>query len=218
MEVSNHPSYFVEGGIVVHNCHRGSDQFQQAFLIPTENTPKHVKFVFLTSEADKLIRPLQTRAHRFDLNPLSHDDLMELMRTVMSSEDIDVSKSVMEEITATCEGSARQALVLLEQAWAAKDEKEALEVVQRASPNRESVNFAQVLLKDKWPEAVTSIKSLEMEPERVRRGLMNYMASVLLNNPRNQKAARILKLFQFPFIHGKADLVLATYEFFHTPY
>jgi DNA polymerase III gamma/tau subunit len=189
---------------LIDEAHRITDAAAQAFLVPTEDTPAHAKFIFSSSEPDKLIRALQTRATRFDLKPLSSSHLNSLL----------VDTCMLEEIIASCEGSARQAMVMLEQAAAAKDDAEALEIVRRASPNHENLNFCQILLKGKWPEAAKAIKQMEMEPERVRRGVMAYMANVLLNNPGNERAARALVRYQYLFQLGKPDLVLATWEFF----
>lgn len=200
---------------LIDEAHRVTDAAAQGFLVPTEDAPKHAKFIFSSSEPDKLIRALQTRAYRFDLKPLADKHVKDLLRDTMEKEYINACDAVVDEIVAGCEGSARQALVMLEQAAAAKNVEEALEVVRRNSPNAENINFCQVLLKGKWPEAAKAIKRMEMEPERVRRGVIAYMANVLLNNPGNQRAAKALRGFQFLFPHGKPDLVLATWEFFH---
>jgi DNA polymerase III gamma/tau subunit len=199
---------------LIDEAHRITDAAAQAFLVPTEDTPNHAKFIFSSSEPDKLIRALQTRATRFDLKPLSDIDLMALLCVTKVAEKIDIETRVLDEIVASCEGSARQALVMLEQAAAAKDDTEALEIVRRASPNHENLNFCQILLKGNWKEAARAIKQMEMEPERVRRGVMGYMANVLLNSPGNERAARALVRYQYLFQLGKPDLVLATWEFF----
>jgi DNA polymerase-3 subunit gamma/tau len=202
---------------LIDEAHRITDAAAQAFLVPTEDTPAHAKFIFSSSEPDKLIRALQTRATRFDLKPLSDHDLFVLMERAASAEGLKIkgeAGTLVDEIVASCEGSARLALVMLEQAAAAKDAREALEIVRRASPNHENLNFCQILLKGRWPEAAKAIKQMEMEPERVRRGVMAYMANVLLNSPGNERAARALVRYQYLFQLGKPDLVLATWEFF----
>jgi DNA polymerase III gamma/tau subunit len=199
---------------LIDEAHRITDAAAQAFLVPTEDTPPHAKFIFSSSEPDKLIRALQTRATRFDLKPLPEKDLINLLFDTCTSEKIDATDALIQEIIASCEGSARQALVMLEQAAAAKDDAEALEIVRRASPNAENINFCQTLLKGNWKEAAKAIKQMERDAESTRRGVMGYMANVLLNNPGNEKAARALARYQYLFQLGKPDLVLATWEFF----
>lgn len=200
---------------LIDEAHKLTAQAQNAFLKETEDTPDHVKFIFCSSEPDKLIRALQTRATRFDLKPLSRDVVGQLLRIVCRSEGIEVSKNTIQAICENCQGSAREALVMLEQAAAASSEEEALEIVSRTGEEKVSFNFCQILLKETWHDAARAIKDGELDPEKTRRGVLGYMSSVLLNNPKNARAAKALKCYQFLFQNGKADLILATWEFFN---
>lgn len=204
---------------LIDEAHRVTEAAAQGFLVPTEDAPPHAKFIFSSSEPDKLPRALQTRASRFDLRPLADDDIMELLRTVSAVEGVEISKEVMKEITANCEGSARQAVVMLEQAAAAKDDDEALEIVQRAGTSKESYNLCKILLEGTWEGALKALKASEKDAESVRRGVLAYMSKGVvdgwLKGPRQKQALLAIKLFQFLFANGMSDLVLATWEYFH---
>jgi DNA polymerase-3 subunit gamma/tau len=200
---------------LIDEAHKLTPQAQNAFLKETEDAHDHVKFIFCSTEPDKLIRPLQTRATRFDLKPLSREDIKRVIRTACG-EEIDIPNvKVMDAIAENCQGSAREALVMLEQADAATNLEEMLEIVSRTGEEKVSENFCQILLKETWHHAAKAIKDGDLDPEKTRRGVLGYMSSVLLNNPKNARAARALKCYQFLFQNGKADLILATWEFFN---
>jgi DNA polymerase III gamma/tau subunit len=197
--------------------HQSSRQFQEGLLKETEDTLDHDKFIFSSSEPDKLIAAIKNRASRFDLKPLSKDDLGTLIYNVIAAEKMRFGEAVIDQIVESAEGSARQALVMLEQAAAAGDDKAALEVVKRTASEQEGGNFCKILLEGSWAKAQKFLKG-DVDPEGLRRGVMAYMAKGLvedwLKGPKEMKAAKALRLFQYLFQNGKPDLVRCTWEFF----
>jgi len=202
---------------LVDESHAITTAAQQAMLKETEDVPKNVYFIFASSEPDKLIKALQTRATRFDFRSLAVDDQMELLRTVAAAENLDFEKKVLQEIVEAADGSARRAIVLLEQAAAAQDVNEQLVIVHRGNVKAQAISLCREMLSGSWSQAAKTLSHLDDDPEGVRRLILSYMTKTLLGGGKTtEKAARAIQCCQYNlFDSGKAGLVLAVYEFFN---
>lgn len=190
---------------------------QGAMLTLTENVPDHVYIVACTMDPDKIHKALRQRATRFDFKPLSDNHILALLDRVAIAEDKDVDNDVVRTIIEASEGSARQALVYLEQALAVEPGQQFTAV--RGGAKAQSIELCRILLSAKgtWRQAAKILKALEDEPEGIRHHVLAYMTTVLLDDGKEaERAAKAIRCFQFDTFHSKkAGLVLAAWEFFH---
>src|SRR5690606_7296860 len=100
-----------------------------------EEPPGHVFFFFCTTEAGKIPAAIMTRCASYNLRPLRYDDLMDLLELVVKEEGLSTPRRVLEMICQNCNGSPRQALVMLAQAHGAEDEEEAARVLETVTDN-----------------------------------------------------------------------------------
>jgi hypothetical protein len=84
---------------------------------------------------------------------------------------------------------------------------------QAIEQQNEAIALARILFKKpKWHEVIKLIKTIEGEPESLRRLVLAYCSSVLLGGD-NPQAYVVMDAFKTPFFDdGKARLIMACYE------
>src|SRR6185436_14466417 len=92
-----------------------------ALLKTLEEPPEHVKFIFATTEVRKVPVTILSRTQRFDLRRIPAAKLVELMQGIAGKEAINADADALAMIARAAEGSARDALSLLDQAIAHAD-------------------------------------------------------------------------------------------------
>lgn len=201
---------------IIDEVHNTTKDWQQAMLKPLEDAPKHVYFFLCTTEPEKLITALKSRCAIFHTQPLKRHTISTYLKNICKKENINLSENVINEITDNCDGALRQALITLDQVREA-DEENISEIIRQSKiEEQQIINLCRRLLKSNvtWKQIAKTIKGIEAEPEKVRRAVIGYMSSVLLNDE-NDLAALILDCFKDNFYNtGKGGLILACYEVF----
>jgi len=95
-----------------------SRQAFNALLKTLEEPPAHVKFIFATTEVNKIPVTVLSRCQRFDLKRISIADLSQHFSSICASENIRVEPAAIAAIARAADGSARDGLSLLDQAIA----------------------------------------------------------------------------------------------------
>ena len=103
---------------IVDEVHMLSHAAFNGLLKTLEEPPAHVKFVFATTEIRKVPVTILSRCQRFDLRRLDMDDMARLLQSVAQQEGVELAEEAMRMISRAAEGSARDALSLLDQAIA----------------------------------------------------------------------------------------------------
>ena len=95
-----------------------------ALLKIVEEPPAHVKFIFATTEPDKVIGTIRSRTHHYPFRLVPPGELLEYLTTVLESEGFSAEGGVMPLVVRASGGSVRDALSLLDQLIAGSDTKE----------------------------------------------------------------------------------------------
>jgi DNA polymerase-3 subunit gamma/tau len=186
---------------------------QNAFLKLLEDTPKHCYFMFATTDPDKLVATVKTRATEIVLRPVGAADIIKLLKRVVKAEQLAVSLAVIDRIAEEAQCSPRKALVILDQIMGVEGEEAQLEAVYRTEEAHSSDEIVKLLLKKApWPAVAAVLKGCKDEdPENIRRRILGYATAVLLGG--NARAFVIIDCFSKAFYDsGKAGLVAACYE------
>ena len=101
---------------IIDEVHMLSNNAFNALLKTLEEPPKHVKFIFATTEIRKVPVTVLSRCQRFDLRRIEPEEMIALLQRITKSEGVDVSEDAFRMITRAAEGSARDATSLLDQA------------------------------------------------------------------------------------------------------
>lgn len=202
---------------IIDELHQTSKDWQNAMLKPLEDTPKHVYFFLCTTDPKKLIAALKNRCTQIKVASQNSEDLYRYMRKITKKESLEIPKEILEEISENCNGSPRQALVLLEKISELKDPKAMKEIISMGdAAEKETIELCRALLNsNSWKEVSGILKKLkDQEPENVRYAVLGYMNSVLLNSG-NTRAAVVIELFQDNYYSsGKAGLTLSCFQVF----
>ncbi|KJV56262.1 DNA polymerase III, subunit gamma and tau [Orientia chuto str. Dubai] len=103
---------------IIDEVHMLSKSAFNALLKLLEEPPKHVIFIFATTEINKIPLTVVSRCQKFDLRRLDVNDIVQILSNILTKENISSSKEVLEFIAVKADGSARDAISLLEQARA----------------------------------------------------------------------------------------------------
>lgn len=186
---------------LIDECHKGTGDFQAAFLKLLEDPPSHTHFILATTDPQKLLPTIKSRCSTYSVRTLKEDEMFRLLRRVVKGEGKTLTKEAYEEITESSEGLPRNALQILDSVLAVDPEKR-LEVAKRGVEKKETVlELCKCLLhKAGWKKVAVILASIqesgEEEPERVRRAILGYMNSVLLKGEENDQAAIVLEAFE----------------------
>jgi len=85
-----------------------------ALLKTLEEPPSHVKFIFATTEPNKVILTIQSRCQRFDFNNISASKIVEQLRSILKQEKIKYEEDLVLPLAKMANGSMRDALSLLD--------------------------------------------------------------------------------------------------------
>jgi len=115
---------------IIDEVHMLSKSAFNALLKTLEEPPAHVKFIFATTEIDKVPITVLSRCQRFDLRRISPELLAAHFGKVAAAEGVLVDEDALEVIARVAEGSARDGLSLLDQAIAHGDNRVTAEAVR----------------------------------------------------------------------------------------
>ncbi len=106
---------------IIDEVHMLSRNAFNALLKTLEEPPPHVKFLFATTEEDKLPVTVLSRCQRFDLRRISAPMLAEHFAGICIAEGIAAEDEALAMIANAAEGSVRDGLSILDQAIAHAD-------------------------------------------------------------------------------------------------
>ncbi|MCC8371930.1 MAG: DNA polymerase III subunit gamma/tau [Rickettsia endosymbiont of Pseudomimeciton antennatum] len=101
---------------IIDEVHMLSKGAFNALLKILEEPPAHVIFIFATTEPQKIPLTVISRCQRYDLRRLTFDDIFQLIQEIAKKEQIKVEIEALKIIAARSDGSARDAVSVLDQA------------------------------------------------------------------------------------------------------
>jgi DNA polymerase-3 subunit gamma/tau len=130
---------------IVDEVHMLSRNAFNALLKTLEEPPAHVKFLFATTEVDKLPVTVLSRCQRFDLKRIPAPLLAEHFASICVKEGVEAQPEALAMVAEAAEGSVRDGLSILDQAIAHADlagDAEAGKTVVTAEQVREMLGLA----------------------------------------------------------------------------
>lgn len=100
---------------VIDEAHMVTREGFNALLKLVEEPPPHLKFVFATTEPDKVISTIRSRTHHYPFRLLPPSLLRELLADVCAQEGIEVEPAALPLVVRAGAGSVRDALSILDQ-------------------------------------------------------------------------------------------------------
>ncbi|WP_187437830.1 DNA polymerase III subunit gamma and tau [Actinomadura decatromicini] len=108
---------------IIDEAHMVTREGFNALLKLVEEPPPHLKFVFATTEPEKVIGTIRSRTHHYPFRLIPPGVLQELVEEILRSEDVPYETSALPLAVRAGAGSARDTLSILDQLLAGSDEK-----------------------------------------------------------------------------------------------
>jgi len=172
---------------IIDEVHMLSKAAFNGLLKTLEEPPAHVKFLFATTEVNKVPVTVLSRCQRFDLRRIPADLLAQHFAHVVQAEQVEAEPEALALIARAAEGSVRDGLSILDQAIAHADldgsgvkaaqVRDMLGLSDRGAIRR---LFAAILAADISGvlTAVEQQDSLGVEPAALLRGLLEVVHGV----------------------------------------
>jgi DNA polymerase III subunit gamma/tau len=166
---------------IIDEVHMLSKSAFNALLKTLEEPPEHVKFLFATTEVNKVPVTVLSRCQRFDLRRIPAEKLAAHFAEVSRSEGVEVESEALGMIARAAEGSARDGLSILDQAIAhgagavtVEQVRDMLGLADRGRIRR----LLQLVLSGEAAAALAELDEaheLGIDPTQLLRGLMETL-------------------------------------------
>jgi DNA polymerase-3 subunit gamma/tau len=103
---------------IIDEVHMLSKSAFNGLLKTLEEPPEHARFIFATTEIEKVPVTVRSRCQRFDLRRIDADVLVAHLASICAKESVAIEPEALALIARAAEGSVRDALSLLDQAIA----------------------------------------------------------------------------------------------------
>ena len=113
---------------ILDECHMLSRQAWNSLLKTLEEPPEYLKFIFATTEINKVPVTIVSRCQRFDLSRVNSEELFKFIKEVKNKENGKINDEALKLIVKISEGSVRDALSLLDRALLSQNENTDLDL------------------------------------------------------------------------------------------
>ena len=219
---------------LIDEVHMLSTHSFNALLKTLEEPPEHVKFLFATTDPQKLPITVISRCLQFTLRPLAVDEITEHLGKILNQEQIQAEQDAIWQIAESAQGSLRDALSLTDQAIAYgqgaiqhQDVKDMLGLIDRtiiydlimAIHQNQQARVSQLLMQFRQQALDVSLVLDQLISTLHELALLQYLPELSLKYSAeiNQKimqlsqliSAQDLQLYYQVACKGRADLQLA---------
>ena len=113
---------------IIDEVHMLSKQAFNALLKTLEEPPEYLKFIFATTEVNKIPVTVLSRCQRFDLMRINFDQLLKFLKKVTSDENKTINEDVLKLIVKMSEGSVRDSLSLLDRIFLSENNSKGIDL------------------------------------------------------------------------------------------
>jgi len=166
--------------IIIDEVHMLSTAAFNALLKTLEEPPPHVKFIFATTEGDKVLPTIISRCQRFDLRRIQTPLIVERLRHICTADHITIDDDALLAVARAAERGMRDALSALDQLISFKGdaltEEDVLAVFGLVS-RRSLEGLASAVLKGDMPEILRLVAMFDSAGKDMRRLTVELMES-----------------------------------------
>jgi DNA polymerase III subunit gamma/tau len=108
---------------IIDEAHMVTQQGFNALLKLVEEPPPHLKFIFATTEPDKVIPTIRSRTHHYPFRLMPPSVMRDLTVEILNSEQVSFDPLVLPLVVRAGGGSARDTLSILDQLLAGSDDQ-----------------------------------------------------------------------------------------------
>ncbi len=148
---------------IIDEVHMLSKSAFNGLLKTLEEPPPHVKFLFATTEIEKVPVTVRSRCMRFDLRRIETETLLRHLESICEKEKVEINHEALLLVARASEGSVRDALSLLDQAIAhgagAPIEAEVLRTMLGLADRSRTIALFEALMRGDVAEALDNLRA-----------------------------------------------------------
>jgi len=200
---------------IIDEVHMLSTGAFNALLKTLEEPPPHVKFIFATTESQKVPATIVSRCQRFEFRPIPDAQIAEKLGQIAKAEKISVTPAALQSVARLAQGGMRDAQSILDQLISFCGQKitddDVLDVYGLASAAQVN-SLARALAAGDYPALIAGVEKLSADGRDLNRVLNDIEAALreaLLEAVRGQGATDRLG------VPARADALLRILETLH---
>jgi DNA polymerase-3 subunit gamma/tau len=174
---------------IIDEVHMLTSQAFNALLKTLEEPPAHVKFIFCTTDPQKIPITVLSRCQRFDFSPVKTEKIADRLREIAQNENVAADDDALQLLARRANGSMRDSQSLLEQLLSFCGEKITVDEVHQLLGTTDVTRIAEIA------SAMTekdSAKTLELIHDNLSSGANSgQLADQLLAYFRDMMVTRV---------------------------
>ncbi len=180
------PTNFKYKVYIIDEVHMLSMGAFNALLKTLEEPPAHAIFILATTELHKVPDTILSRCQRFNIKPLTKDQIIARLKQIAHSEKIKIDKESLELISTEANGGMRDAESLFGQIISLGDKKITANDIREilgSSAKNTLPKMVEMITKNNLPEIISLINNLQTSGVNMKtftNQLLNYFRDLLL--------------------------------------
>ncbi len=163
---------------IIDEVHMLSTGAFNALLKTLEEPPEYIKFILATTEVHKLPSTILSRCQKFDFKRISEKDITDRMVTILNRMGIKMDTNALALIARNAEGSARDALSILDQCIGLGSKeitKEAIIEVLGTVDDDFMLHLTNCVVKQESAEAILLINQMIAEGKDIQQFIKDWI-------------------------------------------
>lgn len=195
---------------ILDECHMLTTQAQNSLLKIMEEPPPHVIFFLCTTDPHKVLPAIRSRCQHHMLTRVSNADIKAILKNVVKEESMTAEDAALDVIIQAAQGSARTALVILEQVSLIGVTEDNVRAVLGRGPRGLAIDLLKAIANTNHGEAYRLIKAAHIEGRdlsalledagRILMTMAEYRLLKVDKSERDPEIAEMILLFKGPQI------------------
>ena len=174
---------------IIDEVHMLTVQAFNALLKTLEEPPEHVKFIFCTTDVEKIPITVLSRCQRFDFPPVEVKSILDRLQFIVQSEGATADPEALQLLARRAAGSLRDSQSLLEQLLAFSGSKISVDSVHRMLGTARSGNLSQLIATLTEHNAAAALRAVD---DAIHEGVdAGQLVEQLLGHYRDLMAAAV---------------------------
>ncbi len=171
---------------IIDEVHMLSTSAFNALLKILEEPPSHIKFIFATTEPNKVIATVQSRCQRFDFSNISPGLIAKQLKNILEQEKIKYEEDLLPPLAKMANGSMRDAISLLDRLISTGVEPLTTQLLEQflGQPNSEKVRNLVDRIADSDAagtlEAAENLLNTGLNEVQIVEALIDYMRDLMV--------------------------------------
>lgn len=174
---------------IIDEVHMLTNESFNALLKTLEEPPEHVKFIFATTNPEKLPITVLSRCQRFDFAPVATESIQQRLAEIAKQEGVEADPAALQMLARRAAGSMRDSQSLLEQLLSVSQGRITAEDVHRMLGTARSGRLAELVQQLAHRDAASALACIDAA---VREGVdVGQFAEQLVGYLRDMLAATV---------------------------